>query len=410
LESGAFERSGEGAESAEPVLARLIAPVPPEKFFERHYEKTPLVLKRNSPNHYGGLLRLADIDEALASLSLRSDEIDVVDAARETSVAAETYLTPKGIADPVRVAALFADGATIILPHLHRKLPRLAELCADLELVFSARFQTNVYLTPPRAQGFKTHFDTHDVFVLQVAGTKDWKIYGQPILLPTDDQAFNSRTDDPGSVTSEFTLAAGDLCYIPRGFVHDARATDGTSLHITLGVLPILWRDVLGEALGAATKRNASLRRSLPPGFAQDGFDRGEIRAEFDALLATVLNRRNLDEILDATAVRFVDQRLPPMRGQLEAMDPMRPPSGRTMFRPRPRLHWVAARKPEGPFLVRANGVEIEFPRAVEDTVRFALDRENYRAGDLPGALSPTEKLLIARRLLREGFVERIAD
>jgi ribosomal protein L16 Arg81 hydroxylase len=32
--------------------------------------------------------------------------------------------------------------------------------------------QTNIYLSPPNAQGFGTHFDSHDVFVLQVAGSK----------------------------------------------------------------------------------------------------------------------------------------------------------------------------------------------------------------------------------------------
>jgi hypothetical protein len=63
-------------------------------------------------------------------------------------------------------------GATIILPQLHFRVPALATLCRLLERRFSQRFQADIYLTPPGAQGFGTHYDNHDVFILQVAGSK----------------------------------------------------------------------------------------------------------------------------------------------------------------------------------------------------------------------------------------------
>ena len=34
--------------------------------------------------------------------------------------------------------------------------------------------QINAYITPPENQGFAAHYDTHDVFVLQVSGSKRW--------------------------------------------------------------------------------------------------------------------------------------------------------------------------------------------------------------------------------------------
>ena len=54
--------------------------------------------------------------------------------------------------------------------------PKLAALCRAMEKAFSSHFQANVYLSPPNAQGFGTHFDSHDVFVLQVAGSKIWTL------------------------------------------------------------------------------------------------------------------------------------------------------------------------------------------------------------------------------------------
>ena len=37
--------------------------------------------------------------------------------------------------------------------------------------------QANAYITPPQNQGFSHHYDVHDVFVLQLAGEKEWTIH-----------------------------------------------------------------------------------------------------------------------------------------------------------------------------------------------------------------------------------------
>jgi NAD(P)-dependent dehydrogenase (short-subunit alcohol dehydrogenase family) len=41
--------------------------------------------------------------------------------------------------------------------------------------------QVNAYITPPSSRGFSPHYDVHDVFVLQVAGEKHWRIH-EPVL------------------------------------------------------------------------------------------------------------------------------------------------------------------------------------------------------------------------------------
>ena len=84
------------------------------------------------------------------------------------------------------------------ISQLHERLPQLAALCRAVEKTFSGHFQTNIYLSPPNAQGFKTHFDSHDVFVLQVAGSKVWTIYDTLIELPLHGQAFEPEKHIPG--------------------------------------------------------------------------------------------------------------------------------------------------------------------------------------------------------------------
>jgi ribosomal protein L16 Arg81 hydroxylase len=123
------------------------------------------------------------------------------------------------------------------LEYLDTVVQTLAAFCRSLEREFSVAFQTNAYLTPARAQGAKYHYDSHDVFVLQIAGSKHWTISGTPVELPLRGQDFDPSEHERGQPTLDFELEAGDFAYIPRGVVHDARSSESTSLHITVGVL-----------------------------------------------------------------------------------------------------------------------------------------------------------------------------
>ena len=77
-----------------------------------------------------------------------------------------------------------------LLPQLQARYRPLADLCRQLEAEFSCPVQTNIYLTPPNAQGFQTHYDNHDVLVLQVEGAKRWRLYDAPVGVPYRGERF----------------------------------------------------------------------------------------------------------------------------------------------------------------------------------------------------------------------------
>src|SRR5215469_8498820 len=97
---------------------------------------------------------------------------------------------------------------------MQHRWPPAAALCRSLEAVFHCPVHANMYLTPEGAQGFDAHFDTHEVFVLQLEGSKQWRLYGEPRALPLVDERFNIPRDQLGPVR-EVELSAGDLLYIP---------------------------------------------------------------------------------------------------------------------------------------------------------------------------------------------------
>ena len=71
---------------------------------------------------------------------------------------------------------------------MHKYIPSLRNFANNLANEYGHFFQTNLYLTPPNAQGFKTHYDSHDVFILQIHGKKKWRFYNTPIKLPLKEQ------------------------------------------------------------------------------------------------------------------------------------------------------------------------------------------------------------------------------
>ena len=53
--------------------------------------------------------------------------------------------------------------------------------------------QANAYITPPQNRGFDDHYDVHDVFVLQIEGTKRWIIHEPVHPDPLRDQPWTDR-------------------------------------------------------------------------------------------------------------------------------------------------------------------------------------------------------------------------
>lgn len=384
-------------------LDYLIEPVTSTEFFEKYWESRTLFVSREQPDYYSGLLTFDDVQRVVTTLSLGVDDISMTQAGR--SITPDMYAYPSGMIDPTRLSALYADGATVIMPQLHLRLPRLADLCRAMEREFSSRFQTNIYLTPPGdSQGFKTHFDNHDVFVLQIAGTKAWKIYDTPEALPHRGTDFDPERYTPGDVTQEFELRPGDIAYVPRGVMHDAVSGREASLHITLGVMTRTWTDLTLEALSAASLRDVAFRRSLPPGFAGPDFDRAGVRRTFEDLLDRLRSIADLDGALDHFIDDIVGTRHFLAWDQMTQVERLNGLGLDSLASARPNLLYRLGTDGEGVQLTCC-GRKLTLPEHAAEPLRFALDQQRFAVRDLPGELDDDGKLVLVRRLVREGLL-----
>ena len=310
-----------------------------------------------------------------------------------------------GGVDPGAVFAAFRDGATMILDQLHRTLPRLARLTRALEVVLHAPIQTNIYYTPPSGQGFKAHYDTHDVFVLQIAGQKSWHLYDTPVVRPLPSQGFEQVRMPPGPESDSFVLAPGDTLYMPRGLMHEAEAGgDEASLHVTVGVLGRSLGDVLVDAVSDWLHTNADARVLLPPGFAADGTATDETLSRLAGLAAEALGSLDFETALTRRADAFVQTQRPlpfvPAERQTlaDTLDEATPLKRRNDLTVR-----FTALKDQ--VVVLAEGRQIMLPDFTQPALQALLAGPACTAADLPGDLDVEERLVLCRRLAREGLL-----
>lgn len=383
-------------------LRRVIHPITPEQFFAEYYEKKPLLIRRNDPKYFETLLTLDEIDRVITTLGLAHPVIEATNAQKQ--VTASDYTYPSGMIDVARLYQVFADGGTIILPQLHDRVAPLAHLCRAMEQEMSARFQTNIYLTPGgEAQGFKTHFDSHDVFVLQVSGSKHWQVFDTAIELPYRGMRFDPAQTQPGEMSAEFELQAGDTYYLPRGVMHHAVTHAGGSLHITLGALHTSWTDLMVEAIAQVGVNDVDFRRALPPGFAREGFDRTAAREHFRLLLRKIVENADFDRALDYFAGDLVSTRHPLLEGQMQQIMKLDGLTADSVVGARPHLLFQFAEDAER-VTVSCFGRDISLPLFASPTLRHLLSSESVRVGDLRGELDDAGKVVLVRRMVLEGL------
>lgn len=285
-----------------------------DDFLASGFEQGPVIVRHNDPQRFAKLLSIARIDRIVTGHDLREGSLALANA---TADVRDEYVAPSGAIDRAVVADAYRKGATIILNHLHQSDNTLATFCRALEKIFSCHVQTNVYLTPPDSQGFRTHYDNHDVFILQIEGEKSWRLYDQ-VDSPYRGEGFVRRFKEAEAPSDTFVLKAGDCAYIPRGLTHDAIASgDAPSLHVTCGLIVRTWAELMLEAVSEICVEEPAFRKALPPGFASPDFDPAEANKTFAALVELIAKRARPDAAFDLMIDALIRSREPNVTGAI---------------------------------------------------------------------------------------------
>jgi len=264
----------------------LLGGLSPERFMRRHWQKKPLLIR-----------------QAIAGAAAPLDRSTLFELAGREGV--ESRLVEHGASGWTLRHGPFARRA---LPPLNR--PRWTLLVQGLDLhheaahallqrfrfVPDARLDDLMVSWASEGGGVGPHFDSYDVFLLQVTGRRRWRVGRQKDL--------SLQPDVPLKILSrfepeqEFVLEPGDMLYLPPRWAHDGVAEGGDCMTCSIGFRAPQRGGLAGELLQrmadaleddtlyrdpgqAATATPARMPEGLA-GFAAEGLQR--LLGERDAL------------------------------------------------------------------------------------------------------------------------------
>ncbi|MDQ0894883.1 cupin domain-containing protein [Agromyces ramosus] len=396
-----------------PALARCIR-VPAEEFGDRYWGREPLLSTADElGSGFDDLFSATAVDELVSRRGVRTPFIRM---AQEGAVLAASAYTASGgfgaeIADQVssdKVLAEFADGATIVLQGLHRLWPPIIDFTRALVDDLGHPAQVNAYVTPPSSQGFDPHYDTHDVFVLQISGEKHWRIHPPVLVDPLRTQPWDQHraavarraTHEPAI---DAVLRPGDALYLPRGWIHSATALGETSVHLTVGMSAYTRADLVDALIGEVGD-NAALRTSLPLGVdLRDPEALKPIVEQTVQALIETLQQTDASRPAASLSARFdAETRAEPL-APLATLEALATLDASTPVRWRGSLP-VRIETVEDRVRIVARAKTLSLPAEAEAAVRRLAAGDPVTVGELPG-IDSESAVVVVRRLVREGFV-----
>jgi len=388
------------------ILSELISPNSEDSFFQDYFEKEHLYL----PKVFGAsqsqdLFSVAELERIIGSHNLDSGTVRVSRA--DELIDRSTFTFDNGFIDPIRALAHVDAGASLILNQAHTWSHPLAVLCRKLEKYFLCRTQVNAYFSPPESQGFPAHWDSHDVFIIQVHGSKLWDIHDVAYYLPDGTRSFDRDRYDPGPVRATLRMECGDVLYIPRGMMHRVRTDENSSsLHLTVGLLTVTIRHIMVRALDLAFDRVAALRRS--PRIVAGGGDT-DIEATMaqlkEALPGAFAEATLAEAIVDAERDIKATGR-PVIDGAFDRIMRLSDTTEESWFRGNPLAMPIVRQDDDGGVAVMVHGEDMELEGMTADDVRQILGPDWQQVRDLPTSVAAEDRISLIRQFVLRGLVE----
>ncbi|KAI1299233.1 Bifunctional lysine-specific demethylase and histidyl-hydroxylase NO66 [Halotydeus destructor] len=312
----------------------LIHPYSVDKFMNEIFEKKPMLVKRKDRTYYKGVFSTREFDKIIRTENIQFGKN--LDITSYTNDERKTH-NADGRAYNAVVWDQYQSGCSVRFLNPQTYSKSVWKLNSILQEFFGSFVGANVYLTPPGTQGFAPHYDDIEAFIVQLEGSKNWKVYApltQDTTLPRYSSKNFSRQDLEGHkplLTVE--LEPGDLLYFPRGWIHEASASDSKhSLHITLSTYQKntfgdLMESIIPQALKTAIDCDLEFRQSLPIDYMSfmgvvnqdmDNPKRDEFMGKVANLMSRLINHVHVDTAVDQMAKKFIHDSLPPVLNPVE--------------------------------------------------------------------------------------------
>jgi hypothetical protein len=377
-------------------------------FFSTYFNRAPLYRPGALTGDPRELLSIAELDTIMQFEAIRPPYIRITTEAggvleggfTTTTRVQSTIITDTVV--PSRAYELLRTGATISWNSVNHYHAGLRELTRMLAVKFAIRSDVVAFLTPAGRQGFTPHHDPVDLFIIQLEGTKHWKLW-QPPSVRRGDLAHYKETD-LGPPVLEMSLQPGDVLYLPYNTPHVAVAQEQMSLHLSVMIRPRMWSDLLRLTAGRLLADPAF--REFPYLTEATVSDQAKVLEDRAGLLAGRL--RDIDRVAEIS--RLIDegrQSLGSSHGetfqQLAAIDHIGPAD--RLQRTIASISFGEADTGSGKTKAKINGHTVALPTPVATTLQDMSTADEITAGELYPAAGQERSASTARALARLGIL-----
>ena len=226
------------------TLPELTAPLSEADFLNRLRTRQLVFHRAQGENRFAGLIDWGAIADIVKSGDFSLDKLVI---AVNRNPVRPVFYAQNGRINPAKFDALVSRNAGLVAANLDEHLPALGELCSDIRGRVGERVSVNGNVSIGDGGILELHYDCIDIIVLQIEGSKHWRIFGSPVQDPV--KGMKMAPPPEGEPLFDETLHPGDFLFVPAGYWHICDNGPERSLHLALCLWPPSGWEAIGNLL-----------------------------------------------------------------------------------------------------------------------------------------------------------------
>ncbi|MBP0714308.1 cupin domain-containing protein [Burkholderia sola] len=213
-----------------------------EEFKRKYQERRPIIIK-------GAIdvssVRWEDVNDIISRCNPHSENFRVsfpsgnVDKERYV----HTYFHIGDVRRELNKPALYdflRQGGTLVANHIYDE-PKFNDYAKEIAQFTGRQTVTSAYVAFGKTDSYREHWDSRDVFAVQLKGRKRWVVYAPSFEAPLymhQSKFLEDKFPCPEEPYLDFVLEEGDVFYIPRGWWHNVTPLGEPTVHLAIGTFP----------------------------------------------------------------------------------------------------------------------------------------------------------------------------
>lgn len=171
-----------------------------------------------------------------------------------------------------------------------------------------------------------------------------------------------------------------------------------------MGICVFEWATLIQEAILSIAEQNVHFRKALPVGFIHRSEAMASMKNQLAELLQVLADKVNHEDAIERLTKRFIGGMSPLPDGHFISLDAVNEINPNTTVAKRKGMICHITRKTDS-VTIQFPGGTVEGPQSIQPALRFITNSEQFLVKDLPGILSSHSKVVLVRRLVKEGLL-----